>query len=170
MLDAALTTRSFNGSGDLVPLYYGGNNIELLGAAGGWIASAPELAKLMTVLDGFDWQKDLLKSETLEMMVNPEIADYGPFGWRGKDQYGTWWRTGYLNGSTAMMVRQKNGLNWVILMNTSTYRQSRIQRYTSSMMFNAVSDVKLWPYLNLFQVNQVFPDPLPENMASNPRL
>jgi CubicO group peptidase (beta-lactamase class C family) len=163
-------THSFNGSGELVPLYYGGNNIELLGAAGGWVASAPELAKLLTVLDGFDWQKDILKSETLEMMVNPEVTSYGLFGWRGKDPYGTWWRTGYLNGSTAMMVRQKNGLNWVILMNTSTHKQSRIQRYTASMMFNAVRDVELWPYLNLFQVNQSFPDPLPENMASNPRL
>jgi CubicO group peptidase (beta-lactamase class C family) len=168
--DTSLTTYSFNGSGDLVPLYYGGNNIELLGAAGGWVASAPELAKLLTVLDGFDWQKDILKSETLEMMVNQDIADYGLFGWRGKDQYGTWWRTGYLNGSTAMVVRQQNGLNWVILLNTSTHRQSRIQRYTSSMMFNAISDVTLWPYLNLFQVSQSFPDPLPENMASNPRL
>lgn len=163
-------TPSFNGSGDLVPLYYGGNNIELLSAAGGWVASAPELAKLLTVLDGFDRQRDLLQSETLEMMVDPEIAGYGLFGWRGKDMAGTWWRTGYLNGSTAMMVRQQNGLNWVILMNTSTYRQSRIQRYTSSMMFNAIRDVKLWPYLNLFLVNQDFPDPLPEIMASNPRL
>lgn len=163
----AIKTNAFDGSGEIVPLYYGGNNIELLGPAGGWVASAPELAKLLTVLDGFDKQQDILNRETLEMMVDPDFAGYGLFGWRGIDQSGTWWRTGYLNGSTAMIVRQKNGLNWVILMNTSTYRQSRIQRYISSMMFSAIREVDLWPYLNLFLIEREFPDPLAEFRAAN---
>jgi CubicO group peptidase (beta-lactamase class C family) len=166
----AIKTNAFDGSGEIVPLFYGGNNIELLGPAGGWVASAPELAKLLTVLDGFDKQQDILDRETLEMMVDPDFAGYGLFGWRGIDQSGTWWRTGYLNGSTAMMVRQKNGLNWVILMNTSTFRQSRIQRYISSMMFTAIREVDLWPYLNLFLIDQEFPEPLAEIRAANPLL
>jgi CubicO group peptidase (beta-lactamase class C family) len=166
----AIKTNAFDGSGEIVPLFYGGNNIQLLGPAGGWVASAPELAKLLTVLDGFDKQQDILDRETLELMVDPDFAGYGLFGWRGIDQSGTWWRTGYLNGSTAMMVRQKNGLNWVILMNTSTFRQSRIQRYISSMMFTAIREVDLWPYLNLFLIDQEFPEPLAEIRAANPLL
>jgi CubicO group peptidase (beta-lactamase class C family) len=166
----AIKTNAFDGSGEIVPLFYGGNNIELLGPAGGWVASAPELARLLTVLDGFDKQQDILKRETLELMVDPDFAGYGLFGWRGIDQSGTWWRTGYLNGSTAMMVRQKNGLNWVILMNTSTFRQSRIQRYISSMMFTAIREVDLWPYLNLFLIDQEFPEPLAKIRAANPLL
>lgn len=163
-------TNAFDGSGKQVPLYYGGNNIELLAAAGGWVASAPELAKLLVVLDGFDYQQDILKRETLDIMVDPETAGYGLFGWRGRDQSGTWWRTGYLSGSTALLVRQQNGINWVVLMNTSTYRQSRIQRYVSSMMFDALREVDLWPYLNLFLVDQEYPDPISILSESNPLL
>lgn len=161
---------AYDGTGELVPPYYGGNDIELLGAAGGWIASAPELCKLMTAIDGFGHQMDILRKETVEMMVDPELAGRGLFGWRGQDQHGTWWRTGYFNGSTAMLVRQKDGVNWVILMNTSTYKQSRIQRYTSSMMFSSIRKVELWPYLNLFLVDQEYPDPISEIPLSNPLL
>ncbi|GAH61322.1 unnamed protein product, partial [marine sediment metagenome] len=55
---------SYNGSGDLLPIEYGGNNMELLGAAGGWVASAPELAKLMVAIDGFDSRPDILSKRT----------------------------------------------------------------------------------------------------------
>lgn len=165
-----LMTYAIDGSGQLVPSHYGGNDIELLGAAGGWVASAPELCKLMTVLDGFSSQQDILEKETLDMMVDPEMAGIGLFGWRGQDHYGTWWRTGYISGSTALLVRQQDGVNWVILMNTSTYRESRIQRYTSSMMFRAVNSVQLWPYLNLFRVDQNYPGPITEIPVSNPLL
>lgn len=165
-----LMTYAVDGSGEIVPSHYGGNNIELLGAAGGWVASAPELCKLMTALDGFSNQRDILEKETLEMMVDPELAGTGLFGWRGQDHYGTWWRTGYISGSTALLVRQQNGVNWVILMNTSTYKESRIQRYTSSMMFRAVNSVKLWPYLNLFLVDKNNPGPITEIPFSNPLL
>ncbi|MEX0981799.1 MAG: serine hydrolase domain-containing protein [Bacteroidales bacterium] len=167
---STIKTHSFDGSGEMVPLHYGGNNIELLAAAGGWVASAPELAKLLTVLDGYNIQQDILKKETVNLMVNPDFAGYGLFGWRGIDHTGTWWRTGYLSGSTALVVRQKNGLNWVVLLNTSTYRQSRIQRYASAMMFNAVGGVELWPYLNLFLVDQQFSNPISEITTPNPLL
>ncbi len=49
-----------DGSGEKVPIYYGGNNIELLGPAGGWVASAPELIKFLTAVDGFPEQPDIL--------------------------------------------------------------------------------------------------------------
>ncbi|MDA3823077.1 MAG: serine hydrolase [Bacteroidales bacterium] len=161
---------SFDGSGERVPAFYGGNNIELLGAAGGWVASAPELCKLITVLDGFNLQHDILQEETLELMIDPDRAGQGLFGWRGIDNYGTWWRTGYISGSTALVVRQKDGVNWVILLNTSTYKQSRIQRYTSAMMFRAINKVELWPYLNLFLVDMNAPEPISEIPESNPQL
>ena len=41
------------GTGEMVPKYYGGNSIETLGAAGGWIASPAELMKLLVAIDGF---------------------------------------------------------------------------------------------------------------------
>jgi len=161
---------SINGSGELVPNQYGGNNIELLGAAGGWLASAPELIKLITALDGFPEQPDILNAETLDLMVDKDIAGPGLFGWRGNDGNGTWWRTGYFDGSTAVVVRQYNHINWVILLNTSTYKKSRIQRYLSSTMFGAVNSIDRWPDLNLFLVDIELPDPISELPETNPKL
>lgn len=164
------TSYSVDGSGKIVPNQYGGNNIELLGAAGGWLASAPELIKLITAVDGFPEQPDILKEETIDLMVNRNLAGYGLYGWRGNDGNGTWWRTGYLDGSTAVVVRQNNKINWVILLNTSTYKKSRIQRYLSSTMFGAVNSVDLWPDLNLFMVDVSWPGPITDLPEKNPNL
>lgn len=166
----AMTTYSFDGSGEQVPIYYGGNNIELLGPAGGWVASAPELIKFLTAVDGFAEQPDILNPLTILQMTNPETAGSGLFGWRGSDRYGTWWRTGYLTGSSALLVRQQDGLNWVIMMNTSTMKHSRIHRYVSGMMFRAVNQVNDWPAVDLFGREANLPDPIAEIPASNPKL
>jgi len=161
---------SIDGSGEHVPIYYGGNNIELLGAAGGWVSSAPELIKFLTAVDGFSAQPDILKEETIQMMTDPIIAGSGLYGWRGNDKRGTWWRTGYFYGSTALMVRQRDGMNWVILLNTSTYKQSRIQSYVSGMMFSAVNRVNEWPEQDLFMVDQDHLEPINNIPVNNPKL
>lgn len=161
---------SMNGSGEKVPIYYGGNNIELLGPAGGWVASAPELIKFLTAIDGFSEQPDILAPGTIALMSNPDIAGKGLFGWRGSDRYGTWWRTGYLTGSSALIVRQRDGLNWVVMINTSTYKHSRIHRYVSGMMFGAVNKVNKWPAIDLFTMESDSPNPITEIPATNPKL
>lgn len=166
----AMTTYSMDGSGEQVPIYYGGNNMELLGPAGGWVASAPELIKFLTAVDGFQEQPDILDPLTILQMSNPEVAGSGLFGWRGSDNYGTWWRTGYLTGSSALVVRQQDGLNWVVMMNTSTSKHSRIHRYVSGMMFRAVNRVHDWPSVDLFGRESDVPHPIAEIPATNPKL
>ena len=161
---------SIDGSGEKVPIYYGGNNIELLGPAGGWVASAPELIKFLSAVDGFPDQPDILNPETIRLMTDPSFSGRGLFGWRGSDSYGTWWRTGYLTGSSALVVRQNDGLNWVIMMNTTTYKHSRIQRYVSGMMFRAVNRVQSWPAIDLFSMDAATPNPISEIPANNPKL
>lgn len=165
-----MTTYSMNGSGETVPIYYGGNNMELLGPAGGWVASAPELIKFLSAVDGFGEQPDILSKESIAMMSNPKIAGKGLYGWRGSDNYGTWWRTGYLTGSSALMVRQGDGLSWVIMTNTSTYKDSRIHRYTSRMMFGAVNQVEQWPSVDLFSIEETSHNPITEIPSFNPKL
>jgi CubicO group peptidase (beta-lactamase class C family) len=165
-----MTTYSMDGSGEVVPIYYGGNNIELLGPAGGWVASAPELVKFLTAIDGFPGQPDILKPETVNEMADPNFAGQGLFGWRGSDHYGTWWRTGYLTGSSALLVRQQDGLNWVVMMNTTTYKHSRIHRYVSGMMFRSVNRVDSWPAIDLFTMDTGSPNPITEIPATNPKL
>jgi hypothetical protein len=103
-------------------------------------------------------------------MTNPNLAGRGLYGWRGTDKYGTWWRTGYLTGSSALIVRQKDGVNWVVMMNTSTYKHSRIHRYVSGLMFGAVNRVKEWPEFDLFTMEAETQNPIAEIPATNPKL
>ncbi len=141
---------AYNGSGKLVPITYGGNNIELLGAAGGWVASAPELLKLIISVDGFESKADILSQESIEMMTPSKRNQGNTIGWRGTDGYGTWWRTGTLAGTSALIMRHQNEIDWVVLLNTSTKNRSRIHNEISRTMFKALRSVKEWPDFDLF--------------------
>ena len=162
---------AFDGSGQLTSMAYGGNDIELLGAAGGWVASAPELVKFMSAIDGFTDQPDILSKETIKMMTDPGIAGSGLYGWRGTDKRGTWWRTGSLSGAVALIVRQDNGVNWVVLLNSSSYHRNRIHSRLSKTMFTATYKTKTWPEINLFYAkNHNTPLPIATIPPINPEL
>lgn len=139
-----------DGSGRMVPKSYGGNNISLLGSAGGWVANAPELARFMCLVDGFNEIPDILDSASVYRMSDKKLAGKGLFGWRGADSHGTWWRTGTLSGTTAFLIRMENGLNWVVLLNTSSYKRTRLHNKLSRTIFAASYRVKEWPDYDLF--------------------
>ena len=120
-----------------------------MAAAGGWIASAPELAKFLTAIDGYDNQRDILKRETIQMMIDPVIAGNSLFGWKGADQYGNSWRTGTLAGATSLVMKQNNGVIWVVLLNTSVPFKI-IHNRIAMTMFTAQKNIKEWPDINLF--------------------
>ena len=141
---------SYDGSRKLVPIIYGGNPIELLGAAGGWVASAPELAKLMVAIDGFSSRPDFLSTQTIETMTYSAKRSRQLLGWRGSDGHGTWWRTGTFSGSTALLLRHHKDINFVILLNTGTYKESKIHNDISHTMFQAIHNIKTWPEYDLF--------------------
>lgn len=143
---------AFDGSKKLVPIVYGGNNIELLGAAGGWVASAPELAKLMVAIDGFESRTDILNEETIRYMTQSKGLSRKLIGWRGTDGYGTWWRTGTMSGTSALIMRHKNEINWVMLVNTSTPKKSKIHNNISRTMFQALRKVEEWPGTDMFNI------------------
>jgi len=141
---------SYNGSMDLVPAEYGGNPIELIGAAGGWVASAPELAKLMVAIDGYDSRPDILSKATIDFMTNAKYHTENAIGWRATDGYGTWWRTGTFSGTTALIMRHQNGINWVVLLNTTTDKRKQIHQELSRTMFSVIHNVRHWPEYDLF--------------------
>ncbi len=147
---------AYDGSGELVPVPYGGNNIELLGAAGGWVASAPELLKLVISIDGFESKADILSESTIDMMTHTDKKGGITLGWRGTDGYGTWWRTGTLAGTAALVMRLKNGITWVVLLNTTTDNKSHIHNEISRTMFKALRTVNDWPDFDLFAYNNTF--------------
>ncbi len=133
-----------------VPRVYGGNDISLLGAAGGWIGSPADVLKLAVAIDGYNSSPDILMPETIGTMTNSRNNRYDMIGWKGTDGSGTWWRTGTLTGTSALIVRQNNGINWIIVTNTTTWKRSRIHSETSKTMFRAIYSVNNWPEYDLF--------------------
>jgi CubicO group peptidase (beta-lactamase class C family) len=141
---------SFDGSGTMVPKPYGGNPIELLSSAGGWIASSMELAKLMAMIDGFSSFPDMIPQNLInQMVVNKDFK--GPLGWKTVKDNGDWIRTGSMAGTSAIMKRQSNGYSWVVIINTSSWKGPRLPAYVNYMMGKIEKSVKNWPKQDLFK-------------------
>lgn len=154
---------AYDGSRQLVPIVYGGNNVQMLGAAGGWVASAPELAKFMVAIDGFESRSDILSEKTIKQMTHANSRSRKLIGWRGTDGYGTWWRTGTMSGTSALLMRHKNEVNWVMLVNTSTKKSSRIHNDISRTMFKALRTVDEWPVQDMFNIEPEMDNELADN-------
>lgn len=143
--------RSVYAKNKLVERTYGGNDIELLGAAGGWIATAPDLMKFISLIDGDETIPDILSKETLNLMTNPLLSGGHTIGWSGTDGRGNWWRTGTFAGTSVVMMRQANGFSWVILTNTSTWKGTRLSREFNREIQASLTEVESWPEYDLFQ-------------------
>jgi CubicO group peptidase (beta-lactamase class C family) len=141
----------FSGSGKKVKRSYGGNDIHTLGAAGGWIASATDLLKLMLSIDGLPTPEDILSTESISSMTNPVAPGFHPLGWRGvNDQI--WYRTGTLAGTSALMVRKEDGFAYVILLNSSSWKGPALAGYLRSMMDKNIAQTQIWPERDLFEL------------------
>ena len=141
---------SFDGSGRMVSKIYGGNDIHLLGSAGGWLASPIDLMKLIVVIDNEPKVKDILTAESIHEMTHVDPFGLDPLGWRGTNNKGEWWRTGTLPGSSALVKRQPDGISWVILSNTSNYKGPHLAKEMDRVMGHILIKVDQWPDYNLF--------------------
>ncbi len=141
---------SFDGSGRMVSKLYGGNDIHLLGSAGGWIASPIDLMKLVVVIDNNSKVKDILTTSSIGEMTRVDPMGLDPLGWRATNEKGEWWRTGTLPGSSALIKRQPDGISWVILSNTSNYKGPHLAKEMDRVMSHVLQKVVQWPDYNLF--------------------
>ncbi|MCX6329958.1 MAG: serine hydrolase [Bacteroidia bacterium] len=155
---------SIYGTGELVPPSYGGNDVEALGGAGAWLATAPDLIRLMLAVDGFKTRQDILTDQSIEFMTDNDNG-YAPIGWKTTVYNGTWWRTGSFPGSAGMMKRQSDGIGWVVLFNSSAWNGPEIYSYINNMMYRVLSQVKHWPNNDLF--NYSLPIPLKTNVSDS---
>ena len=107
---------------DSVERCYGGNDIKLLGAAGGWVASPAELSRLVASIDKDPLVPDILSPEAVDRMV--EYFDENTFslGWVDTKPESGWKRSGSYSGTHALIMRYPDGECWIIVCNTSTYR------------------------------------------------
>ena len=153
---------SIYGTGELVSPSYGGNDIEALGGAGAWLATAPDLMRLLLAVDGFPSREDILTESSINYMTDNENG-FAPVGWKTTVYNGTWWRTGSFPGSAGMLKRQPDGTAWVVLLNSSAWNGPEIYSFINNMMYRVLSQVKHWPDEDLF----TFSLPLPLNNDLN---
>ncbi len=142
-----------DGSGLEVPKYYGGNNIEGLSGAGGWVASASELLRFLAVIDGKPGIPDILKPETIAR-ITAYNAHSLPIGWMNTTPRGDWSRTGTLSGTSALLKQQHDGYAWVFITNTSCWKGHRFSDQINTMLGRALSSVEEWPKKDLFELQR----------------
>ena len=147
---------SIYGTGEMVPPRYGGNDIRTLGAAGAWLATAPDLMRLLLAIDGFKTRPDILNDESIQFMTDSSNG-FAPVGWKGVILDGTWYRTGSFPGTAGMMKRQSDGISWVVLLNSSSWNGPEIYSYIGNMMNRVVTHINPWPDNDLFQYSLPLP-------------
>ncbi len=155
-VDNAPLRPSVYGTGEMVPASRGGNDIEALGAAGGWVATAPDLMRLLLAVDGFEEPKDILSPESVEFMTDV-YNGYAPVGWRATMTNGSWWRTGSFSGTSAMMKRMPDGTAWVVLTNSSAWNGPELTSDIDQMMSKFLMRVREWPQEDLFSYSLPVP-------------
>lgn len=143
-----------DGSGELVPKSNGGNDIQGLSGAGGWVASPTELLRFVAAIDGSPSRPDILKPATVRMMTR-EVKGELPIGWMHTRPDGTWSRTGTMAGTNALLRKQSNGYVWVFVTNTSSWKGSRFHNQIGSMLRQAFGKVTEWPEKDLFEADSL---------------
>ncbi|MCD4770558.1 MAG: beta-lactamase family protein [Bacteroidales bacterium] len=157
----AIPKKSVYGTGETVPAANGGNDIESLGGAGGWIATAPDLLRFVLAVDGLSSREDIISKESVYIMTN-RTSGLAPVGWKGTTSNGYWWRTGSFAGTSAMVRRMPDGTLWVVLFNTNTWKQSKFPTDISYMMSRIVAGTKRWLDEDLFDYSLPVPlEPFP---------
>ncbi|MDG5799966.1 serine hydrolase [Marinilabiliaceae bacterium ANBcel2] len=147
----ATTVKDFMGTNDKASRAYGGNDIKTLGAAGGWIASATDLMKFMLAIDGDPSNPNILSKESIETMTTPVRPGFQPFGWRATSSR-IWYRTGTLSGTSTLMLHRQDGISYVVLFNSSTWKGPMLSRDIRRMMDIGVRSVNEWPKQDLFEL------------------
>jgi D-alanyl-D-alanine carboxypeptidase len=105
----------------LHPSVPGRSYMEALGAAGAWVATASDVARIVDSLrpDGTGWRP--LSAESVELMTTPALgpptsaAGYGLGLIRYPD--GSFGHTGTLENTHAMVLARPDGITWAILVN-----------------------------------------------------
>lgn len=139
---------AFDGSGKQVLKSNGGNNVNLLSGAGGWVASPVEILRLVASINGEGTKRDILTKSSVQTMTRDSREK--PIGWatvRGKE----WLRSGSMAGSCTLIKHQSNGYTWVFITNSSAWIGYKLSSYISTQVTRSVSKVKEWPKQDLFE-------------------
>jgi CubicO group peptidase (beta-lactamase class C family) len=131
--------------------YYGqsaenpyGMNVSRMDSHGGWIASASDLVKFATRVDGFTSTESILKPETIAKMTSASAVNgHYARGWQ-VNALGNWWHNGSLPGSSTILVRTSKNFCWAALTNTRTVPSGGIDDALDKMVWNMARRVTAW--------------------------
>lgn len=172
---APLMTSIFTGIPNSAPATYGGYNYEAMTAAGGWVASAGDLCKLLVAVDRYNTKPDFLKPATIDTMVRNSInwPDYA-LGWFSKNN--NYWHTGGIQGTAAVIHRNAmHELNWAILFNALPANYTPMYNEFMALVLDEFPNITTWPLHDLFNQQttsqsllvspeiSIFPNPCKQN-------
>jgi CubicO group peptidase (beta-lactamase class C family) len=152
--------------GEQVPTPYGVFCLEAMDAHGGWLASSVDLVRFADAFNDPD-HCPILNAKSVRFMFRRPPGRLG-FDEQGKplDKYYAcgWmvrptcdggfnsWHRGSLPGTSTLLVRRSDGLNWAVLFNTRPGRDGTpLARKIDPRMHQAADAVKRWPKWNLYR-------------------
>jgi len=146
-----------------VPWQYGGFHLEAMDAHGGWIASAIDLVRFAREFDKPLASRMLSKKSITATFARPKMrkepAYYG-LGWSvrpvGKKGKANTWHTGGLPGTSTLLVRRHDGLNWAVLFNMdATVKGKYLADEIDPLVHRAADAVKVWPDIDLLEAKLI---------------
>ena len=124
--------------------------VRILGGGGGWVGSAPELARMVATIDGRGPIEDILSPESLKRMAIQGGVDAYPLGWMDSRD-GTLTRTGTLAGASLLIKLYPDGTCWIMISNTTTSRRSYFTKDMAELFLQLRG-----PYNGLFPARDLF--------------
>ena len=152
--------------GKQVPVPYGAWCLEAMDSHGGWIASAVDLVRFAAAFDA-PQRCPILKPRSIETLFarpdgpaghepdgKPKAAHYA-CGWQvreGGRGARNAWHNGALDGTSTLLVRRRDGLNWAVLFNCRKAPNGKeLAGLIDPQVHTAADAVTSWPKVNHFQ-------------------
>lgn len=133
-----VSVEEWNGSGRMVERVYGGSNVNGLLGAGGWCASASDLARLVAATDKYPHVSNIISNASIDSLTAYAKDDKVSRGWSEIDEHGKWRRTGTLSSTHTLIERFPNGECWVLITNSGVWTGHNFSR----SMTQLVSDMR----------------------------
>ena len=138
---------------------YGGFYIEAMDSHGAWVASAIDLVRFASILDG-SRKPGFLKPATLRLIKSRPPAPmpanapaYYGLGWmiRSTGRGANWWHNGSLPGTMALLVCTHHGLKWAALFNLRPKDDGWFLGELDGGIWKAAGRMSNWPEHDLFE-------------------
>ena len=145
------------------PAQYGGMHVEAMDAHGGWIASAIDLVRFAREFDSPETCRFISAESITATFARPnEKKDpaYYAFGWSvrpvGKNGKANTWHTGGFAGSSTLLVRRHDGIDWAVLFNMERTAKGRyLADEIDPLVHRAADAVKVWPDTDLLDAKLI---------------